>query len=209
MCVFDYVVTFYRGKNRCWCFFSSLCDWKCDHLGENRFVRSAFIQATCGWLSCSYFPRAWPMLGFIHFFLIQREKEQLEGETSAIRSTVKSEASERRAMITPALREALTKQGESPQELLQYTLKCSECMHTKSLQSCLTLCDPMDYGPPGSSVHGILQARILVWVAISSSRGSSHPRDQTHSSCTAGGFFTAEPLGKPLSVLIYHLKKET
>ena len=43
----------------------------------------------------------------------------------------------------------------------------------KSLQSCLTLCDPMDYSPTGSSVHGILQARILEWVVISSSRGSS------------------------------------
>ena len=41
------------------------------------------------------------------------------------------------------------------------------CMHVQSLQSCLTLCDPMDHGPPGSSVHGILQARILEWVAIS------------------------------------------
>ena len=38
-------------------------------------------------------------------------------------------------------------------------------------QSCLTLCDPMDFGPPGSSIHGILQARILEWVAISFSRG--------------------------------------
>ena len=46
-------------------------------------------------------------------------------------------------------------------------------------QSCLTLCGPMDCSPPGSSVHGILQARILEWVAISSSRGSSQPRDQT------------------------------
>ena len=116
------------------------------------------------------------MLGFIHFFFIQREKEQQEGETGVTRSTVKREASERRAMITPALREALTKQGESPQELLQYyTLKCSECMHTKSLQLCLTLCDPVDYGPPGSSVHGILQARVREWVAISSSRGIFPP----------------------------------
>ena len=41
-------------------------------------------------------------------------------------------------------------------------------------QSCLTLCDPMDYSPPGSSVQGILQARILKWVAIPFSRGSSH-----------------------------------
>ena len=46
----------------------------------------------------------------------------------------------------------------------------------KSLQSCPTLCDLTDCSPPGSSVHGILQARILEWVAMSSSRGSSRPR---------------------------------
>ena len=46
-------------------------------------------------------------------------------------------------------------------------------------KSCLTLCDPMDCSPPGSSVHGILQIRILEWVAISSSRGSPQPRDWT------------------------------
>ena len=47
----------------------------------------------------------------------------------------------------------------------------------KSLQSCLTLHDPMDYGQPGSSVHGILQARIPEQVAMPSARGSSRPRD--------------------------------
>ena len=47
----------------------------------------------------------------------------------------------------------------------------------KPLQSCRTLCDPMDWGPPGSSVHGILQAKTLEWVAMPSSRGSSPPRD--------------------------------
>ena len=57
-------------------------------------------------------------------------------------------------------------------------------------QSCLTLCDHMDCSPPGSSVHGILQARILEWVANSSSRGSSWPRDWTHISCIEGRFFT-------------------
>ena len=57
-------------------------------------------------------------------------------------------------------------------------------------QSCLTLCDPMDYSPPGSSVHGILQATILEWVAMPSSRGSSQPRDQTQISWIAGKFFT-------------------
>ena len=45
-------------------------------------------------------------------------------------------------------------------------------VHVKSLQSCLTLCDPMDCSPPGSSVHGFLQATILEWVAMPSSRGS-------------------------------------
>ena len=51
-------------------------------------------------------------------------------------------------------------------------------------QSCLTPCDPVDCSPPGSSVHGILQARILEWGAISSSRGSSQPWDQTYVSVT-------------------------
>jgi len=54
------------------------------------------------------------------------------------------------------------------------------CMSAKSLQSCPNLCDPVDYCLPGSIVHGILQARILEWVAMPFSRGSSHPRDGTH-----------------------------
>ena len=58
--------------------------------------------------------------------------------------------------------------------------KPSMCVHAKSLQSCPSLCDPMGYSPISSSVHGILQAKILEWVAISSSRGSSRPRGQTH-----------------------------
>ena len=89
-------------------------------------------------------------------------------------------------------------------------------------QLCSTLCDPMDCSPPGSSVHGISQARILEWVAISFSRGSSKPRDwtqvfhivgrrftvwaipfsrgssQPQASCIAGRFFTYEPPGKPI-----------
>ena len=57
-------------------------------------------------------------------------------------------------------------------------------------QSCLSLCDPVECSPPGSSVHGILQARILEWGAMSSSRGSSWPGDQIWVSCIAGRFFT-------------------
>ena len=54
------------------------------------------------------------------------------------------------------------------------------CVCVKLLQMCLTLCDPMDCSPLGSSVHGILQARILEWIAMPSSRRSSWPRDWTH-----------------------------
>ena len=57
-------------------------------------------------------------------------------------------------------------------------------------QLCLTLCSPMNYSPPGSSVPGILQARILEWVAILFSRGSSLSSDQTQVSCIDGSFFT-------------------
>ena len=53
-------------------------------------------------------------------------------------------------------------------------------MIAKSLQLCWTLCYPMDCSPPGSSVHGILLARILEWIANFFSRGSSPPRNQTH-----------------------------
>ena len=62
-----------------------------------------------------------------------------------------------------------------------------------------TLFNPMDCSPPGSSVHGIFQARVLEWVAISFSRGSSQPRDRTWVSCIVGRcFLPSEPPGKPM-----------
>ena len=72
--------------------------------------------------------------------------------------------------------------------------------HRDALGSLPWLCmpaqlHPSDCSPPGSSVHGILQARILEWVAMPSSRASSQPRDRTRVSCTTGGCFTTEPLG--------------
>ena len=63
--------------------------------------------------------------------------------------------------------------------------------------ACLTLCDPMDSYPSGSSVHGIFQARILEWVAMPSSMGSSQPRDGTQVYCIAGRFFTIWATKKP------------
>ena len=63
-------------------------------------------------------------------------------------------------------------------------------------QSCLTLCNPMACRPPGSSVHGILQARILEWVAMPSSRGSSNPGIKTRSPALQADSLPSEPPGK-------------
>ena len=67
----------------------------------------------------------------------------------------------------------------------------------------------MDCSPPGSSVHGISQARTLEWVAMSSSGGSSPPRNRTCVSCSTGGLFTTEPPRKPLkcehTISLFHL----
>ena len=79
----------------------------------------------------------------------------------------------------------------------------------RRLQSCLCsvaqlyliLCGPMDCSPPGFSIYGIFQARILEWVAILYFGGSSQPRDRTCVSCIAGRFFTTEPSGKPLKII--------
>ena len=76
------------------------------------------------------------------------------------------------------------------------------CMCAKLLQSCLTLCDPVECSPPGSSVHGIVQARILEWVAMPSSWGSSWPRDRTCiscGSCSVGGSLPLSHWGRPCS----------
>ena len=81
-------------------------------------------------------------------------------------------------------------------------LALNVCMHAQLLQSCLTLCDRMDSSPPDSSVHRILQAKIVEWAAMPSYRESSWSRDQTHISwvsCIAGVFFTTELPGKPIS----------
>ena len=71
--------------------------------------------------------------------------------------------------------------GVPSDSLIQQKVKVS--------QSCLILCDPMDSSPPGYSAHGILQARILEWVAIPFSRESSQPRNETQVSCIDGRVF--------------------
>ena len=77
-------------------------------------------------------------------------------------------------------------------------------MHAKLIQLCLPLSNPMDCSPPGSSVHGILQARILEWAAMPSSRGSSQPRVEPRSPALQADSLPTELQGKPHFVLILY-----
>ena len=81
----------------------------------------------------------------------------------------------------------------------------------KVAQSCPALCDPMDYSLPGSSIHGIFQARELEWIAISFSRVFSQPRDRTRVSCIAGRCFAIWPPGRrtPAGCPIIQLNSDT
>ena len=87
-----------------------------------------------------------------------------------------------------------------------FSSNCSACMHAQLLQSYPTFCNPMDCSPPGSSVRGILQARILEWIAIPSSRGSSRPRNWTQVSCIPcigkWVLHPLSPLGSPPIVVL-------
>ena len=79
-----------------------------------------------------------------------------------------------------------------------YALLIVAAAAAKSLQSCPTLCDPIDGSPSGSPVPGILQARILEWIAISFSRGSSNPGIKPRSPALQVDSLPAEPQGKPM-----------
>ena len=91
------------------------------------------------------------------------------------------------------INESIQVKGKDWIHTINFMVRSCCCCHLVS-KSCPTLCEPMDGSPAGSSV----QAWILECVAISSSRGSSRPRDGTDISCIAGRSFTTEPLGNPL-----------
>ena len=84
------------------------------------------------------------------------------------------------------------------------------CFYAKSLQSCPTVCDPMDCSPPGSSVHGDSPRRVLEWVATPSSGGSSWPRDLTHVSyASCIGQASSLPLAPPGKLNIFIPSQKT
>ena len=83
------------------------------------------------------------------------------------------------------------------QIFIKYFIFCVFCV---SDSACLILCDTINCSLPHSSIHGVLQARILEWIAMPFSRGSSWPRDQTQVSCIADRFFTTWAQGKPVPI---------
>ena len=88
----------------------------------------------------------------------------------------------------------------------QYINKLLYYFQTLDFRSCPTLCYSMDCSPPDSSVHGILQVRILEWVAIPFSRGSSWTKDQILVSCIAGRFFMVWATREALIILFWNLR---
>ena len=108
-------------------------------------------------------------------------KAALRGKLIAIQSYLKKQEKHRTDNLILYLKQ-LEKEEEKNSEVSRRKVK------VQVSQSCPTLCSPIDY-----TVHGILQARILEWVAFPFSRGSSQPRDQTRVSCIPSGFFTSWP----------------
>ena len=84
----------------------------------------------------------------------------------------------------------IPKKGKPKNAQTTTQLHSSHVLVSEVAQSCLTLCNPLDYSLPGSSVHGIFQARVLKWVTIAFSRGSSRSRDRTQVSRIVGRCFT-------------------
>ena len=96
----------------------------------------------------------------------------------------------------------LQKKSSAISGFRSYWRKLTTESESEVAQSCPTLCDPMDCSPLGSTAHGILQARILEWVAISFSRGSSQPRDQTQVSHIAGRRFNLWAIREAMNIYI-------
>ena len=109
---------------------------------------------------------------------------------------------------------SLAPKGLFPLEYLLriYMLYCVHlcvCMLAKSLQSCMTLCNPMDCSPPVSLVHRVLQARILEWLPFLLIGGLPDPEIKPASPALADGFFTTEPPGKPVLYSYIHVHGES
>ena len=147
--------------------------------------------------------------GGLHGTAIEGDHQGLCGDLRA-RGTAPGGHGVRATQRPPRTKAASLGSGESPLQMsrrgdqvifFRSHLNRNICLSTQSYP---TLCDPMDGSRPGSPVRGVFQARILEWIAMFSSRGSSGPRDQTHVSSRC---FATEPHRKPPNRSIVHTKQ--
>ena len=132
-------------------------------------LQSELYHHKLGDFECQYWQKQWPVLNATYVLDVEQD------DVCTLSKVSKLQFSENITFIT-------TLQAY----LEDHMRKTSKKSEVKVAQSCLTLCNPMDY-----TVHGILQARILEWVAFPFSRGSSQPREWTQVSRIAGRFFTS------------------
>ena len=147
---------------------SSILAWRIPWTEESGSQQSTFINLLFLWIGRRR--TGWPSLCSLGRHLVKVRAE---------------------AALSPGVQDS----HASPQDCWQNSVPCGHRATSMQAQ-CQTLYNPMDCDPPGSSVQGILQARIREWVAMPSSRGSSRLLDQTCvscGSCIASGFFTTEP----------------
>ena len=135
-------------------------------------LQSELYHHKLGDFECQYWQKQWPVLNATYVLDVEQD------DVCTLSKVSKLQFSENITFIT-------TLQAY----LEDHMRKTSKKSEVKVAQSCLTLCDPTDCSPPDSSVYGIFPARILEWVAIPFSKGSSQPRDWTWISCTADRFF--------------------
>ena len=130
-----------------------------------------------------------PFLLLPIFFLLFIEESHLTGSLLFwfLLSATESQTGRKNPAFSPGL---AINFHHTPSITTRWVAFCVLCAVFSVAQSCPALCNPMDCSPPGSSVHGISQARILYWVAIPFSRGTSWPRDRIQVSCIARRFFT-------------------
>ena len=151
----------------------------CQRQSENKWAwmcanKTLFTKKRC-WTGLS--PQAvlcWPLL------YRMGEKKEKDGISLAFHPGVSWSKDLALQLTSPGLSVLVIKWEQWPQQTVVTKIK----LHSRSVgQSCLALCNPTDFSLPGSSVHGIFQARILEWVALCYSRGTSGPRDRTCVSC--------------------------
>ena len=137
------------------------------------------VWSSLDWTTKISYARAWPRFGLWNLQKLKR----CWPSTSAVYLSRKSQRYRRSLRVSW--------EGPSGRGQCLGVRSCTWLLAVLCLvsQSCPVLCNSMDYSPPGSFVHGILQARILEWVAMPFSRGSSQPRDRTQVFCIAGGRF--------------------